>query len=44
VLSTRSELEQLGWDVRILDGVTHEGGLQPGVFVPVVAAWLDATF
>jgi hypothetical protein len=41
VIATREELERLGWDVRILDGVTHEGGLQPDIFVPLVAEWLD---
>jgi pimeloyl-ACP methyl ester carboxylesterase len=41
IMETQGELEALGWDVRLLEGLDHAGALQPEVFVPVVADWLE---
>jgi hypothetical protein len=41
VVDQRETLEGSGWDVRILDGLDHGDALQPEVFVPLVAGWLD---
>jgi pimeloyl-ACP methyl ester carboxylesterase len=38
---TQRELEELGWDVRLVPGLDHGGALQPDVLVPVAADWLQ---
>jgi hypothetical protein len=42
VVDQRENLEQAGWDVRIVDGLDHGELLQPEVLVPLLAEWLDA--
>jgi hypothetical protein len=37
----RQELEQMGWTVRVLDGVGHEIGAQPHITMPLVREFLD---
>lgn len=39
----RAELERLGWDVRVLDGLDHIGAMQPANVLPVLRPWLEAT-
>jgi pimeloyl-ACP methyl ester carboxylesterase len=41
VVEHRAELERLGWEVQIVDGLDHMGVLEPNVVVPIVADWLD---
>ena len=36
----RTELERLGWDVRVLDGLDHTGAMQPPAVLPVLRPWL----
>jgi pimeloyl-ACP methyl ester carboxylesterase len=43
VASTQDELEGLGWEVHILDGLDHVTALQPDVLVPLLSEWLDRT-
>jgi pimeloyl-ACP methyl ester carboxylesterase len=42
VAEHRAELEELGWDVEIVGDGDHYFTLQPEVFVPLIAEWLDA--
>jgi hypothetical protein len=41
ILSQRDQLEELGWDVRFVDGLDHMEVLEPAVFVPLISDWLD---
>ncbi|MGI5240916.1 alpha/beta fold hydrolase [Dactylosporangium sp. CA-139066] len=38
----RAELERLGWDVRVLDGLDHMGAMQAAVVVPMLREWLSS--
>jgi hypothetical protein len=38
----RAELERLGWDVRVLDGLDHMGAMQAAVVVPMLREWLGS--
>lgn len=42
LLSERAELEDLGWDVRVLDGLDHTQAMQPANVLPIVRPWLEA--
>jgi len=41
VTEHRAQLEEFGWDVRIIGDLDHFQTLHPDVFVPVVSEWLD---
>ena len=43
VKDRRAELEALGWEVRVLDGLDHTQAMQPGHVLPVLRPWLAAT-
>ncbi|WP_219412979.1 alpha/beta fold hydrolase [Pseudonocardia nigra] len=43
VVRGRAELERLGWDVRVLDGLDHTQAMQAAAVLPVVRPWLAAT-
>ncbi|SEN60618.1 alpha/beta fold hydrolase [Nonomuraea pusilla] len=36
----RAEMESLGWDVEVLDGLDHTGAMQPPNVLPVLVPWL----
>ncbi|MEU8246137.1 alpha/beta hydrolase [Nonomuraea sp. NPDC048916] len=38
----RAELEALGWDVRVLDGLDHMGAMRSATVLPVLRPWLTA--
>ncbi|AXI76320.1 alpha/beta fold hydrolase [Peterkaempfera bronchialis] len=40
IVDRRAELEALGWDVRVLDGLDHTHAMQPGHVLPVLRPWL----
>jgi pimeloyl-ACP methyl ester carboxylesterase len=40
IISTRSELESLGWEVHVLDGLDHMGAMQADQVVPLLRPWL----
>jgi pimeloyl-ACP methyl ester carboxylesterase len=42
VMSGRAELESLGWEVQVLDGLDHTMAMQPANMLPVLRPWLDA--
>jgi pimeloyl-ACP methyl ester carboxylesterase len=42
VLKGRAELQALGWEVRILDGLDHMQVMQAAQVLPIVRPWLDA--
>jgi pimeloyl-ACP methyl ester carboxylesterase len=37
----RAEIEALGWDVRVLDGLDHTQAMQPGQVLPLLRSWLS---
>lgn len=41
VAATRPELEALGWEVHLLDGLDHLGAVEPDVVVPLLRDWMD---
>lgn len=41
VTDTRSELEALGWEVHLLDGLDHIGAVEPDVVVPLLRGWMN---
>jgi pimeloyl-ACP methyl ester carboxylesterase len=41
VIDRRERLEELGWDVRVIDGLDHGALLQPDALIPLIADWLD---
>ncbi|MEU8079171.1 alpha/beta fold hydrolase [Catellatospora citrea] len=43
VLRERTDLEALGWDVAVLDGLDHMQAMQAAVVLPVLRPWLAAT-
>jgi pimeloyl-ACP methyl ester carboxylesterase len=42
VLERRAELEALGWDVRVFDGLDHTQAMQAARVLPVLRGWLTA--
>jgi glutaredoxin-related protein len=38
-----AELEQHGWDVRVIDGLDHISGMQAANVLPVLRPWLTST-
>ncbi|MFE3450423.1 alpha/beta fold hydrolase [Nonomuraea sp. NPDC059194] len=42
VLAHRAELERLGWQVRVLDGLDHMQAMQASQVLPVIRPWLTA--
>ncbi|MFF0576407.1 alpha/beta fold hydrolase [Streptosporangium saharense] len=42
VVERRAEIEALGWDVTVLDGLDHTGAMQPPAVLPVLRPWLEA--
>jgi pimeloyl-ACP methyl ester carboxylesterase len=42
LLQRRAELEALGWQVQILDGLDHTQAMQAANMLPVLRPWLDA--
>ncbi|MEU1877112.1 alpha/beta hydrolase [Streptosporangium sp. NPDC020072] len=42
VAGRRAEIEALGWDVTVLDGLDHMGAMQPSTVLPLVRPWLRA--
>lgn len=40
LVSERSTLEQLGWQVVVLDGLDHTSAMQPDAVLPVIRPWL----
>ncbi|NUR91713.1 MAG: alpha/beta hydrolase [Nonomuraea sp.] len=40
VAENRQELERLGWDVQLLDGLDHTQAMQPQNVLPVLRPWL----
>lgn len=42
VVQRRAELEALGWQVEILDGLDHTQAMQAANVLPVLRPWLDA--
>jgi pimeloyl-ACP methyl ester carboxylesterase len=43
VVQRRAELEALGWQVQVLDGLDHTQTMQAATVLPVLRPWLDAT-
>jgi hypothetical protein len=42
LVQRRAELEALGWQVQILDGLDHSQAMQAANVLPVLRPWLDA--
>ncbi|MFD1539169.1 alpha/beta fold hydrolase [Nonomuraea guangzhouensis] len=42
IVSRRAELESLGWEVRVLDGLDHTQAMQAPNVLPVLRPWLDS--
>ena len=42
VVRGRAQLEDLGWDVRVLDGLDHIQAMQAAQVVPILRSWLPA--
>lgn len=40
--SHAQELNQIGWDVEILEGLDHTGAMQPANVLPLIRPWLDS--
>ncbi len=40
LIEQKAELEGLGWEVRVLDGLTHSKAMQAGAVLPVILPWL----
>jgi pimeloyl-ACP methyl ester carboxylesterase len=40
VISRRAELEALGWQVRVLEGLDHTQAMQAGQVLPILRPWL----
>jgi len=43
LMQRRAELEQHGWEVRVLDGLDHIGGMQATTVLPIIRPWLAST-
>ena len=42
IVSRRAELESLGWEVRVLDGLDHTQAMQAPNVLPILRPWLDS--
>jgi hypothetical protein len=42
VISRRAELEALGWQVRVLDGLDHTQAMQAAHVLPILRLWLSS--
>lgn len=42
IVRSRAQLEALGWEVRVLDGLNHMQAMQADQVVPLLRPWLDA--
>ena len=40
LIEQKAEIEALGWEVRVLDGLDHTGAMQTGAVLPVILPWL----
>ena len=40
IMHGRAQLEDLGWDVRVLDGLDHIQAMQATQVVPILRSWL----
>ena len=40
VVSRRGELEALGWEVRVLEGLDHLQAMQASQVLPILRPWL----
>jgi pimeloyl-ACP methyl ester carboxylesterase len=40
ILQGRAQLEELGWDVRVLDGLDHMQAMQATQVIPIIHSWL----
>ena len=40
IIAERAELESLGWEVRVLDGLDHLQAMQAKQVVPILRSWL----
>ena len=42
IVNRRAELESLGWDVRVLDGLDHTQAMQAPKVLPILRPWLES--
>jgi pimeloyl-ACP methyl ester carboxylesterase len=42
LIEQKAEIEALGWEVRVLDGLDHTGAMQAGAVLPVILPWLNS--
>lgn len=42
IVNRRAELESLGWDVRVLDGLDHTQAMQAPNVLPILRPWLES--
>ena len=40
LIEQKAEIEALGWEARVLDGLDHTGAMQTGAVLPVILPWL----
>ncbi len=40
IIAERAELESLGWEVRVLDGLDHLQAMQAKQVMPILRSWL----
>jgi len=40
LIEQKAEIEALGWEARVLDGLDHTGAMQAGAVLPVILPWL----
>jgi pimeloyl-ACP methyl ester carboxylesterase len=40
VADRKAELDQAGWEVRLLEGLDHLGAAAPGAVIPLIGEWL----
>jgi hypothetical protein len=43
VIDRRAELEALGWEVRVLEGLDHTQAMQAAHVLPILRPWLGAS-
>ena len=43
VIGRRAELEALGWEVRVLEGLDHTQAMQAAHVLPILRPWLTST-
>ncbi|QRK12393.1 alpha/beta hydrolase [Archangium violaceum] len=41
IVNGRAQLEELGWDVRVLEGLNHMQAMQATQVVPIIRPWLE---